>query len=496
MHTEPENPAISIGHFGNILNNGYLHCKYLRARGFRADSINIGYTHCQGQPEWVEVDLEKPVPEWNADWTKFDLQGFVRPDWYLEILPQRKNQSIFETDSALTDIMKTAMRSVYRNTRDNLVNVSKRCNLPTLRDAVIAGDQFLKTQRNFSQEEIETSRNLVSRFLTEFPDAQRPLKVPEVLNEIQGAAKHRQLLRNYTLAQGYALEANNIVLAAPSKPFIAYEHGTLRDFPFEDSTRGRLYALATKMAEKLIITNADCKFSAERLGLKNYQYLPHLVDDQVFRPRESTVRGKLLTEHNCDFILLSPARHHWKNCPPGMENSWLKRNDIMIKGLGAMFRANPKLRVLVVFFEWGPEVDLSKELIREQGFSDRVIWKQMLTKKRLSEYILAADVILDQFNDGIGTFGASAAEGLACGKPVLLNYKKEIHQWCFNPLPPLINTPCEDSVADTLTRLLNDEDYRLGVGQQGYDWYSKHHSSDVVISRLIDIYREIGCRVS
>ena len=74
-----------ILHVGNILNNGYLHCKYLRKRGVLSDSLNVDYRHCQGQPEWAEVDIRQSVADWDQDWKEIDLKGFVRPDWFHDV---------------------------------------------------------------------------------------------------------------------------------------------------------------------------------------------------------------------------------------------------------------------------------------------------------------------------------------------------------------------------------------------------------------------------
>jgi glycosyltransferase involved in cell wall biosynthesis len=298
----------------------------------------------------------------------------------------------------------------------------------------------------------------------------------------------------YPLIQAYSLDPIYVMLNNPDQPFICFEHGTMREFPFEDSARGRLYALALKKAQRIFITNADCNRSAERLGLSHYTFIPHPVDEELYRPADSPLRERLRREHGCDYIFVAPARHHWKHCPPGLENSWFKRNDILIRALGRLFANRPGLKAVVVFFEWGQEVQESKELIAECGFANRVRWDPIASKPVMREYYNAADIVFDQFNDGIGTFGTVVPEALASGKPVLLNYRKSLHYWCFPELPPALNTATAEAIETEVTQLLDNETYRRDVGRRGRDWFMRNHSSSLVVERMIVEYVEVANR--
>ena len=137
-----------------------------------------------------------------------------------------------------------------------------------------------------------------------FPTKLRESDILEWLPRAQGFSR---LFSCYKLIHCFSLDAIYPLLAMPTRPFVAYEHGTMREFPFENSSRGRLYALSLKKAEKVLISNADCNLSAERLGLDNYAYIPHIIDDELFKPEESVLREKLKQETGCDFILVAPA---------------------------------------------------------------------------------------------------------------------------------------------------------------------------------------------
>ncbi len=542
-------------HVGNILNNGYLHCRYLRKRGVDADCLNVDYRHCQGQPEWAEVYLNETVDEFNPDWSKCDLKGFKRPEWFFDLtLRELANYSKLEQSddgpngglsnqqragrNALSDhlvslppfepyiyrpisgnVLGYAKRILGPNTRQFLRQVERQVRLvePGVR---ILNHRVRQIRHLIKSKELSKSLALYALYKAQrikqrldikicnakhhsrlesirreyrkfYPDRTEPLSINDILEWMPRSIAHSDFLKQYDLIQAYALDPIYVMLGSPGQPFICYEHGTMRDFPFEDSARGRLYSLALKKAKKIIITNADCNLSAERLGLDNYVFIPHIIDDELLKPDESPIREQIVRETGSEFIFVAPSRHHWKHCPAGLENSWFKRNDIMIRALGKLFANNPDLRAHVVFFEWGQEVDLSKELIAQCGFSDKVRWVPIQSKPAMKDYYCAADVILDQFNDGIGTFGAVVPESMACAKPVILNYKEHLHYWCYPQLPPVINAPDSVSIEMELLKLVKNREYRLTVGEEGRKWFEKYHSSKVVIDRMTDIYREV-----
>ncbi len=493
-----------ILHIGNILNNGYLQCKYLRRNGIDADSLNVDYQHVQGQPEWAEVDILEPVDEFNPDWSKVDLKGYKRPAWFFDVtlseiekvakdLRNRKYSEIQslinQRRNSLPKKIKEFVKTVIKNNKV-IKNTGLCTKLRKIRSGVLRGQGGANAD-NLKQSTIQHAE-LIEEYRTVFADRRPCLSKADIDEWIERSLAHRAIFKHYRLIQAYSLDPIYVLLGNRNQPFICYEHGTMREFPFEDSARGRLYSLCLKKAEKVIITNADCNKSAERLGLDNYIYIPHIIDDELFKPSETTLRKKLMEEHHCDYVLVAPSRHHWKNCPDGLENSWFKRNDILIKGLGKLFKKKPDLKALVVFFEWGQEVDLSKALIRDCGFEDKVRWEPIRSKPALKEFFNAADVILDQFNDGIGTFGAVVPEAMACAKPVILNYKAELHTWCYPKLPPAINASSEDEISKILSNLLENKSYRMKIGESGFDWFVKYHSSRIVIDKLTDVYKTIS----
>lgn len=471
--------------------------------------MNVDYRHVQGQPEWEDVYITEPVPEWNQDWSKIDLGGYKRPEWFYDVslqqipdlaawMDERDAQKTLSSDS--TDASDFPQNDLYSSAKETAVrygaNILRKSGFSWLvNDVRHRISKKLIKQAGTSEDQMErTFQSLISDFSENYPDRRQALSMQDIYELLPRSAAHTPIFQRYHLVQAYSLDPIHVMLGNPGQPFVCFEHGTLRDFPFEDSARGRLYALSLKKAEAVIITNADCNRSAERLGLKNYTFIPHPVDEEIYKPEPTELRDKLVREHKCKWIFVAPARHHWKKCPPGLENSWFKRNDILIRALGNIFRKQPDLDALVVFFEWGQEVNFSRELIEECGFNNKVRWEPIRSKRAMKEFYNAADLVFDQFNDGIGTFGSVVPESFACAKPVIINYKKELHYWCYPELPPLLNAPDEGAIEKCVLDMIKNDSYRMELGNTCREWFMNHHSSNIVTDRLVDIYKAISAK--
>jgi len=493
--------TLDVLHIGNIVNNGYLHTKYLRKRGVGAHNLNVDYTHCQGAPEWTDALIKEPIAEWDQDWTQLDLGGYRRPAWYHGIMiadVPKVEAALSHWDSSSAAAAAGQFRGTAAAAFERAVSQARSLAARVVRG--VAGQPAvdeLKTVLEVAHPANVTrefAESIVRDFARAYPDAPRPLTLEEVILWGERSVKLARIFKFFKVIQGYSLDPIYPMLGTPERPFLCYEHGTMRDFPYEDAPRGRLYALALKKAYKVFITNADCIGSARRLGLTNWVYVPHLIDDDRYRPAETSLRGQLSAETGAEFVIVAPARHHWKTAPPGMERSWFKNNNVLIEGLARLVGRRPELKVLLVLFEWGQEVALSRELIAQCGLTSRVKWVPIQCKVAMKEYFNAADVVCDQFHPGIAAFGAVVGEALACGKPTISNLNRETNAEAFAVLPPILHATQPEEVEAHLERLIDDGSYRRAVGSESRAWYLAHHSSKVVTDRMIAVYQELSDR--
>ncbi len=200
------------------------------------------------------------------------------------------------------------------------------------------------------------------------------------------------------------------------------------------------------------------------------------------------LRLKLKAERDCDFIVFHPSRHHWE--PDWRIGSWDKGNDRIIEGF-AMLVKDHKVRGLLILVEAGLMVEKSKTLIRNLGIANRVLWMKTQPHRSFIRYILASDVIADQFGVPL-SFGGNPPKAMLCSRPVIGVCDNELVRWCFPEPPPILFTPTADIITEELLRLYKDPETRDQLGRRGKDWYSKYYSNAV----FLDIFKNVCKQVA
>ena len=211
----------------------------------------------------------------------------------------------------------------------------------------------------------------------------------------------------------------------------------------------------------------------------------HVIDTDVFKPLPSDIRNKEkqknYKEFNCDLLLFNPSRQIWKD-----------RTVTDCKGNDKVFRAfkkfidiekdiNPKLLLI----EKGWDVGASKELIKELGIENYVIWKKEMPRNELTFYYNIADIVFDQFE--IGVLSLSAVEPMACGSSVI-SYVKEV---AYNEMPPLINAYTEEEIFEAMLTLGENKELRETTGQKCYEWIEKYCNKDVTIQIYVNAIKNV-----
>ena len=479
--------TLRVLHIGNIANNAYNIAKALRERtDIEADVFTNSYCRYISQPEWEDVEFD-PVQYDDftvPDWGSVDLKGFKRPDWYFENLDPkvwdrlgnfdnkamlRTAENLFETASFLKGAKK--IKSIFdkkRLTKGGL----RKC-------SSFYESLFVDPYHSVNDDYMLYLKAAYEKFFSGILTAL-------TMDELKDGAKqstlrgHQKLFSKYDIIQAYGVwEPMHPLLVTPSVPFVTFEHGSMREHPFMPETVGRLLALAYKKSFKNIITNGDSIHAIKRLGLDNYVFIPHPVDDTKFCPQKTDFRDKLLGEYGCSYILFAPARQNWR----------YKGNDKIFRAYSKLVKYFGKGSVKLLVSDWGQEVEKSKQMVRDIGIERDVVWLPPLCKPRLAKYYNASDLVLDQFM--LGAFGTTTPEAMACGKPVVSFYKPEDHQWCFEDHPPIINAYSSDDIYESIERGLKDPEKLHSIGVKSLEWYKENHSLDKVVSGHVKIYEEI-----
>jgi glycosyltransferase involved in cell wall biosynthesis len=313
-----------------------------------------------------------------------------------------------------------------------------------------------------------------------------PADILESIKEIilPVAREFSDVLSYYDIIQGYSTDGF-IPFINGLRNYTCYEHGTLRDIPFEISYNAVLCRAAYKNAAFSFVTNSDVVPSARRLGLDAEQIvcLPHAFDDQK---TSKFLRGFEPPARASDTVIFfSPTRHHWHSEPASMR----KGNEIFLAAAAQAAQVNRNFRMVLV--EWGVDVGRSRELIRILGIEDLVSWIPTLNKADLRQFYCTSDVVVDQFVTP--AMGGVTFEAMALGRRVMTRIDEAQTAEFFGAAPPCLLAHSIETCADRMLEVLDDPLDKAGRGDAAAAWFEKYHSARRTVALQVEAYKAILC---
>jgi glycosyltransferase involved in cell wall biosynthesis len=323
---------------------------------------------------------------------------------------------------------------------------------------------------------------LLDRVLRQF--RQFPAEVLRSVDDFASTVANQfaDVLEYYDVIQGYSTDGF-IPFINGFKNYACYEHGTLREIPFEKTYNGIACRSSYKNAAFSFVTNSDVLPSVKRLKLEKARtvFLPHAYDDRKASDFVAGFKAPKLKSEDATFF--SPTRHHWHTAPVSMQ----KGNDLFLNAAARMARTNRNFRIILV--EWGVDVQRSKDLIRSLGIEDMVVWRPTLNKAELREAYLSCDVVVDQFV--IPAMGGVAFEAMALGRRVITRLDEDQTAEFFGAAPPCLTADSVESCAARISEVLDDPSDTAGRGNAARLWFKKHHSARRVVALQLAAYRKI-----
>lgn len=531
-----------ILHIGNVANNAYQNSRLLNALGADCDVICRDYYHTMSCPEWEDADFSGPTPdESRPDWTKIDLNGFKRPEWFaqgpelfcLDYLIARRTKSALErkywlflavsNKTAKPGVLGLAARlerrlkltldiasrriRMFLEPRDILIGWLRERFSASGRDSLNRGVPAylieaaatalwlaLLPLRPFRKiNAVERARlndriiGLSNEFRHLFPERADSFSRGDVQHLSLDHKLHKwiALLKHYDLVHAYATEG--IIPLLAGKPYVAFEHGTLREIPFEQTPRGRCCALSYRLASHVLITNADNRGAAEKLGIRQYQFVPHVANES-FVPEDQSRHALFLKLHEdmkSPFVAFHPPRHHWCR-EKRLEGD--KGNDLFLEGF-AKFVRRCEPRATAILVKWGTTIERSIVLIEKLGIGANIRWIPLQPHPAMTRLICSSDLIADQFI--VPAFGNMMPKALFCGCPSLVFLDEEKHSWCFESQPPIVNARNADEVYAGLRKIYEDKNFVLDLTAKGREWYGKFHSNRRITEILQTAYESV-----
>ena len=501
--------SLRILHVGNIANNGYYNAKFLRKAGVDADVLCYDNYWTMSSPEWEELDFDGvPADQIFPNWRALGIKGYEHPRWFAQgpfdlcvayLLAKQMGRTA-ETERLWKLLVKTrrlicspsysGLFSVIRELKKYFVKSPRLENqIRSLSNAAVCVISGIAGKRNtFHERYLNQCRTLIEEFELRFPDRPDRLTMEDMAPYENKTMALAELFEHYDIVQGYAVDPIYPMLAG-FRPYVAFEHGTLRDSPevgwaykgpFFNSALSRLTALSYAIADHVFVTNADCLASAKRLGISNFEAVPHPLDEDSFSP-DGKYWDSIRERFKSEFIFFCPIRHDWDE-----------------KGVDQYIRAIPKLRGIlgnkfkVCFTPWGKEVDRSRRLISELDCDDLTEWVGPFGRVRFVRWMSASDIVFDQL--AYPSFSGITPRALSCGVPVVAAYESDIMRFMFSEPAPVLAAQSPDDIVEQVLRAIRPG-FRKDYGAKARAWIERYHSSETMLTHMLGAYDEITQRV-
>jgi len=502
---------LRVLHVGNIANNAYLNAKFMRSVGVEAHVLCYDYQHVMAMPEWEDVELHhghgndyRPTISWR------DLRGYRRPSWFVSGPLPACTAQIATLRGEGPSWWRRALLFLLKqliNTTERLFGARAGYGIQLLiqqpRVFVYRFWRYLRSR--FGNENIvlnflaATRRRLkfvsndgldnvgdavlqqrllpmIEQFNRAFPSRHDRLKSADVFPYTATVNYFTDIFQYYDIVQCYATDPIHALLS-DKRPYVAFEHGTLRDFTTDDDPLHRLTSLAYREADHTFITNGDCLAYAERLGIENYSPIIHPIDVEQHRQDFGDAIGALRREIDGDIILFCPVRHDWK----------IKGTDVHLRAL-PLIKARVPGQVKLVLIHWGMQLAESEALLESLGCSGDVVWKPSMCRITMIKHVRAADVVLDQM--ALPHFGATAPQAIAAGTPVISSYVPESTRWIIPEPAPILPAFSPEEVAEAVVQAL-DPGWRADYKRSARQWTDRYHHPNNVIRDHLKIYQRV-----
>lgn len=211
------------------------------------------------------------------------------------------------------------------------------------------------------------------------------------------------------------------------------------------------------------------------------QYHKGLSESQIGK-LEFSENFKTIREQN-ELVVFSHSRHNGFQLDDELKIHE-KGNEVLIEGFAKFCKKNDTITAALVLFEYGINVEDSKNLIQKLGIEDRVHWMPKMMRKEIMFGIKESDISCGQFINSWLTCGV-VNETLSMGKPLLHHRDDSLYKDDYETLYPLLNANSAIQVCEAIEGYIHDKKGHIAKGQEGIDWI-KRYTVDTPLNFISD----------
>ncbi|PKN88413.1 MAG: hypothetical protein CVU46_01205 [Chloroflexi bacterium HGW-Chloroflexi-8] len=245
-------------------------------------------------------------------------------------------------------------------------------------------------------------------------------------------------------------------------PFFLHIHGTDVRIHIHWPILGKIIRSGIEKAESVFYTTPDLKPLVEKIR-PDAIFFPNPIDTEQFIPRT-------------DF--------EFQDTPVLFNINKIDR----FKGIGEVLKSielvwNEYPKIKVKMFNYGNAMEEVKEFLNKYEGDSRLVLLSRTPHKKMISTIQDSTFILGQIGTGILT--VSELEGMACGKPVICNFK---YANMYLEFPPVLIANTPEEARDQMLFLLNNPVEGQKIGEKARKWIMEYFDTRIVAKKLLDVY--------
>jgi len=202
---------------------------------------------------------------------------------------------------------------------------------------------------------------------------------------------------------------------------------------------------------------------------------------EVLKLNEGSVDYSKTLEDSA-FKIFSHSSHTWVRDNTFTEEEWdeiSKHNDWLIHGFSNFLKKVEGNRSLLIFVEYGVDVDASKKLCVDLGIEKNVIWLPKMSRTHIMQLLKHSDIGVGEFSNERGLiWGGTGWEVLASGRPLLqsLNFSHEEYEKYFgHEPPPILDAKSPEDITAHLIDMYRNKDKMRVIGEKSGEWFDKYN---------------------
>ena len=179
-----------------------------------------------------------------------------------------------------------------------------------------------------------------------------------------------------------------------------------------------------------------------------------------------------------NFSILMHSRLAWSETD-GLVGVRSKNNHWLLYAFKELVNNRKGLRPLLLIYEYGPQVQITKNLVRELGIDASVLWLPNSPRKVIMSVLSKVDIAVGEFiMSNVSIWGGTGWEGLASGKAMLQGFlfePGEFERIYGYPPPPMLPVRKQE---DILIHLLDMADHPAKseeIGRAAKEWFNRYN---------------------